>query len=360
MTRHARTAYRRHRKAGIATFVLVFAVGLVVASYPAAAEPPPLVAGIPVNLGGQANDCTALDPDSAGAHDFRVTNPSQSGQFVPYTDPGGATFEVKVTAGNTKLEFRLVGSGYYVNDLVIKGGAKSMHYDYDGASLIVTADSNLTGPPKGNTTYAISHVTFCYSEALAKIEGHVWQDKNESRDPAGRPIRGHDRRPDWTVTATAPGVTRTTTTTATGDYVLRICRSGKTYTVCEQAPSGTWTQSVPTSPVCSGPNESSGYQIALTGDVAGKDFGNVNTVLLDCDGATEATVGNATINLAYCDKPEPREYVFETYTEAASRSSTSIPLEWRDRWHRVDGRGAQLGDRQDPGQRAQVRRQRAG
>lgn len=317
MTKQVRTAYRRHRRATVVVVLLALAAGLVFAVYPASgAGNVPSTQGVTpttVSLGGQSGDCAAVG--SQAQYEFRIVNPSTS----TFTDPAtGATFSLAVTGGNQTLAFQVVGGGAFtVDDLVVKGGTKSSHYDYIAAGKpVVTSDSNLHAPPKGQTYYSISHISFCYDEAVADIGGHVWNDKDED----GTQDAFEGDQAGFLITATAPGKpTRTGTTDANGDYLIEDLPIGPTYTVCESDPGASppdgWVQSVPTQAVCTG-DTPKGYQFQLLADSLQNDFGNTHTVSDACgDARSVYEVGDDTISVSACTKEGDIEYVFETWEE---------------------------------------------
>ena len=179
MTQHVRTSYRAHRRAAWGLAVLVAtAVALVMfVAMAGAANVPSTMRVTPttVDLGGQANDCKTSQVNSAAEWDFRVVNPMNG---TTYTDTRtGASFQLTLDASQITLGF--VGTKAAVYDLVVKGGQKSNWYDYDGTAGVgpVTSDSTLHAPPKGNTYFPVSHVSFCYS-TKASISGTVYNDLN--------------------------------------------------------------------------------------------------------------------------------------------------------------------------------------
>ena len=319
MTRQVRSAYRRHRRGTVAIVLTALAAGLVFAVYPAAGADPPEPLNVPpttVNLGGQTNDCTAVG--SSFTHELRIVNPSNA----TFTDSdSGAQFALTVSANNQTLSFQLVGGGAFtVRDLVIKGGTKSSHYDYDGnGHAFVTGDSNLHAPPKGQQFYSISHISLCYDEAVADIGGKVWNDKDEQGDQDGF----EDPQEGFLITITAPGQpTRTDTSDANGNYLVEDLPIGNVYTVCESDPTSSapdgWAQSKPDATFAGCPGDMpNGYQINLTADSLNNDFFNAHTITDHCDGGEFYEFGGHTISISACDKGTI-EYVFETWTEGVA------------------------------------------
>ncbi len=325
MTRRVKPVYRRHRRGLIAGLLAALTAGLVFAVLPAGAtggngaSERGVVPTI-VLLGGQSGDCSAVG--STAQYEFRVVNPKTKS----YTDPAtGVTFALTVKSSNTLLDFTVTGG--VIEDVVIKGGTKSAHYDYltGGPGEPVTWDKKLHAPPKGDDRYySVSHVSLCYSK-VGTIAGNVWQDSNENQAKDGF----EDFQANWTINLYAPGGTtpyRSTTTDAAGHYEFKLVPLGRQYTVCETKPatdSSNWGQTTPTTPVCAalGTNEEKGHQFTLTADVLDKHFGNVQTVTLDCNapsGPVTTQNGNYTVQLGgagFCAKQGAQEYVFESYLD---------------------------------------------
>jgi hypothetical protein len=163
------------------------------------------------------------------------------------------------------------------------------------------------------------------SGAVGTIAGNVWQDSNENRAKDGF----ESFQPNWTISLYPAGSTtplRSTHTTAAGRYEFKSVPLGHPYTVCETKPAGdqnSWGQTTPTTVVCVGlgSNEEQGHQFTLTADARNKNFGNVNTVVLDCNthsGPVSTQNGDYTVQLAgagFCTKQGAKEYVFESYTD---------------------------------------------
>ncbi len=334
MTQNVRSAYRRHRRgtAGVVA-LLALAAGLVFAVLPAGAANAPSGQGVTptvVTLGGQSADCAAVA--STGAREFRVVNP-QDGQT--YTDPAtGATFALTVDTDQIFLGFTITGALAY--DVVIKGGTKSTHYDYAAATVgAVPSDTLLHAPPKGNTYFAVSHITFCYSTG-ATISGTVFHDLNGNgvKDTGASNTPVEVAQAGWTVKlySSTASLIATATTLANGTYSFANVPLGQQYTVCESAPStdpwvqsgGSWGQSVPTTTptaCATGSQEPRGWQLTVSSNAA-KDFGNVQTKTIGCGGSASTTgysvqLGNdaaSNVSTANCDKTAAQEYVIETWT----------------------------------------------
>jgi len=299
--------------AALAVVLSVTATGAVTALEASTQGVTPAV----VNLGGQSFDCPAVQ--STGTYEFRVVTP----KTASYTDPAtGAKFNLTMS-GDTTLAFTMTGGA--VEDVVVKGGTNSSHYDYmaGGPKKPVTSDGNLHAPPKGSNFYSVSQTTFCY-DTLAKIGGNVWRDSNENK--AKDTFESNQQ--GWGIdlyqgSSTTPY--RSTTTDESGHYEFTGVPIGSQYTVCEKKPSGdsgSWGQSTPTTAVCSslGSGEPNGYQFQLTGDTLDKNFGNLNTVSLTCGtstGPVSTPDDSYTVKFGgsgFCTKAGAQEYVFEAYT----------------------------------------------
>jgi SdrD B-like domain len=310
--------------------VLVLAALAVVALPAGAGNGNPTAAGVPavqVPLGGGSGDCSSSQVGSAAQYEFNIVNPSTR-TFTDTQSGSPVTFALTVSNGDKQLAFSV--SGASVQDVVVNGGADSIWFDYDGTVGARSADSGLHAPTKGNGSnlYQLSHTTFCYS-AVGKISGNVWYDVNANGTtsaPTDVGI-GEAGQSGWGVRLyDGSSLLRTTTTDAHGDYEFLGVPLGRSYTVCEQQPASpggaSWGQTVPalqSPPVCSSPNEASGYRFVLDGDVTGRDFLNARTTEAAC-GEPETT-GNYTIQFggseAACAKLNDREFAFDTWTSTS-------------------------------------------
>ena len=322
MTQRMRPVVRRHRRGMVACLIVALAAGLVFAVLPAGSTGGASAQGVVpkiVSLGGQSGDCAAVS--STATNEFRVVNPKTKSYIDPAT---GVTFKLTVKNDETTVEFIVIGAA--VEDVIVKGGTKSAHYDYlaGGPYAPVTWDKNLHAPPKYSSYYEVSHVTLCYSK-VGKIAGDVWKDSNENQVKDGF----ESFQPNWVINLYTAGSTtpyRSATTNASGHYEFALVPLGRQYTVCETKPTGdssTWAQTTPTTVVCTGlgSNEERGHQFTPTADALDKSFGNVQTVTLDCNTQSEPVStqnGNYTVQLAgagFCAKSGSQEYVFESYTD---------------------------------------------
>jgi hypothetical protein len=347
-------------------FVLGAIIALIVAVLPAFGA---AVDKVEVPLGGQSDDCSALvaleDPDEPGvfpyAHlgaldlvDFRVENP----QNDTFTDPvTGADFTLTGLVGGGK-SFTW-STAHLVHAIVVKGGAKSVLYDYTiigGGQGPLSGDNNLEGPDKKNPegpTFNVSHVSFCYELVVADISGTVFHDHDQdgvqddgTDDPDSTKNPVEDGLGGWTVTVydSNGNVVATTSTgdapgtAAHGTYLFQDLNAGQTYTVCQADPNGgqwgqtdvggTWS----TSACGSGSEEDGGHVILLEAD-ATANFGNFLTVTAGC-GST-VTLGGNTITFpaanGLCDK-STEEYVIEIYIRGTGANAEQVVD-----FHPIDG-----------------------
>ena len=328
MTQHVRTSYRKHRRAAWGLAVLAAtAVALVMFVAMAGAANAPSTKGVTptlVDLGGQANDCSSSQVQSAAEWDFRVVNPING---TTYTDTRtGASFQITLDANQIFLGF--VGTKAAVYDLVVKGGQKSSWYDYDGTASVgpVASDSMLHAPAKGNTYFPVSHVSFCYS-TKASISGTVYNDLNgngalTTSSPAEPGLSG------WTVTAYKSDGTVAATagpTGASGSYALSNLTLGATYAVCAMPSSGLWATSEPTTTPsrCSASPTGRGWQFQLDASTT-KNFGNERTTSVVCNQVSNSTddANDQVKPSSQCGKISSEtgtEFVFSSWSDATGQ-----------------------------------------
>ncbi|NNE46083.1 MAG: hypothetical protein HKN37_05420 [Rhodothermales bacterium] len=287
---------RRRRRTSIGLVVALIAAVLTFSVAPAGAGAgAPSAEGIQpaeVNLGGQNNDCSANISGrlpSAATYDFRISNP-QDGQT--YNGPGGVSFTLTVSGNDKNLDYVLTGPAV-VFDVIIKGGQKSLHYDYDGNGGPggATADQDLHAPTKGNGSnlYSISHVSFCYKDAVP-VSGFVYVDEDQSGTKNGNEGADAPRVITAYVGAPvvgAPVVAASTTSATDGTYTMYL-EAGNDYTICEEdIPDFVQTAPANTDCTTSG-SEDGGHAVPnLQLPVGGLDFGNAPQIcgqVLSVDG----------------------------------------------------------------------------
>ena len=224
-----------------------------------------------VNLGGQPNDCAAVA--SAATHELRIENPQNGGT---YDGPANVSLTLTVTPDDKHMDYVLTGDAV-VFDVIIKGGQKSTHFDYDATTVPgpVKADQALHAPTKGNgaNLFNISHVSFCYEEALT-VSGTVFLDD----DLDGVRDAGEQGEADRVITAYGSSGSVSTVSAGDGSYSFALSAADD-YTVCEDAVAG-FVQTGPTNTACtslgaSAQHEDGGHELSnLSADTTGLDFGN--------------------------------------------------------------------------------------
>jgi hypothetical protein len=281
----------------------VFAIAAGAANDPSDKNVTPTV----VDLGGQNFDCRTTQVNSGAQWDFRVINPVDG---RTYTDNRtGASFRISLDANQIFLGF--TGTKAAVYDLVIKGGSKSSWYNYDATNGPgpVTSDSKLHAPPKGNSYFAVSHVSFCYSNT-ATISGTVYNDLDgngalTANSPEEAGLGG------WTVRAynNTGAVVGSVGSASNGSYILSNIPIGATYAVCATPSSGLWSLSEPTTTPgrCSSSPVGRGWEFELNGN-ATKNFGAQSAVRPDCYEEFSGTAfGSAAGNVEYSAQLVPQD-----------------------------------------------------
>ena len=343
MTRQIRTTYRRHRgRAWFATIALLATAGLAVvlpafASHGTHIEPAAQPSGViptVANVGGSNFSCSGF-PVNGTYSQFQISKPAAGSYMDPAT---GVTFELKNPTGRDRqkfFSFRVVNDAADVYHVGVNGGTDTAWYNYlptgvraDGEVTALKIDQTGLHATRDNqgSLYNASITTICYKPRFADIGGIVFVDRNQngsydtSTTPPDEPLS------DWTVSLYRGGSLYGTprTSGANGRYLFSQLPAGFQYTVCVTAPSGsgTWSQTVPTgNTACSSPL-SAGHVVDLQNNSLSNDFGNVNTVTLDCSGtdaarsATTTSGGNTyTVQLAggaLCNKGTAT-YVFQLY-----------------------------------------------
>lgn len=119
------------------------------------------VSPVVINEGGGAGKCSVQTGGlpSIAANAFHINNPTPG----VHTSADGV---IKVTVSSTApnlFQFTVLNNQFAVYDVVVNGGAKSNHYDYDANGGAVSSDVDLHAPNKNPTTlHNLSHVNICY------------------------------------------------------------------------------------------------------------------------------------------------------------------------------------------------------
>ncbi len=115
-----------------------------------------------INEGGGDGKCsveTAGLPSVAG-NEFHINNPTPG----THTSSDGV---IQVTVTDTQagrvFEFQSLDVDFVVYDVVVNGGPKSNHYDYDANGGAVPSDIDLHAPSKNpSSLHNLSHINVCY------------------------------------------------------------------------------------------------------------------------------------------------------------------------------------------------------
>lgn len=146
----------------VAVIALLVGVLPVFANHETSAVGPALI-----NEGGGSGKCaveTGGLPSIAG-NEFHINNPTPG---VHTSEDGVIEVTVSDTAtGETPagrlFEFTVLDSAFVVYDVVVNGGPKSNHYDYDANGGAVSSDVDLHAPNKNpDSLHNLSHINICY------------------------------------------------------------------------------------------------------------------------------------------------------------------------------------------------------
>lgn len=153
------------------------AIALLVGVLPALAATPD-VTPEQVDWGGGSGACNDVlasleDPTtergpSAARYEFHIQNPRSGTYPGDPTDPFETEITIEVAENDESFTFTIGdGSGPMVAyDVVVNGGKKSNHYDYDAENDVTpSGDSGLTAPEKDKREgelHKLSHINLCY------------------------------------------------------------------------------------------------------------------------------------------------------------------------------------------------------
>ena len=106
--------------------------------------------------------CSANLPGlpSAAPHELHINNPSDG----TFTGPDGTQISIDVKKGDKMFDFELVNQpNNAVFDVIVNGGSKNTHFDYDEVGAFLRSDTELHAPTRsGNRLFKLSHINFCY------------------------------------------------------------------------------------------------------------------------------------------------------------------------------------------------------
>ena len=156
-------------------WLLVAVIALLVGVLPVfASHSESLVKPVVVNLGGGSGHCSSTTDDgrlpSAAGNEFHINNPTSGTHNLEDANGNEITVVVEGPNDNRRFSFQVVAGDIDVYDVVVNGGPKSNHYDYDdnvGATGAeppgpVDAAGELHAPSKGNKLHNLSHINICY------------------------------------------------------------------------------------------------------------------------------------------------------------------------------------------------------
>lgn len=248
-----------------------------------------------VSYGGGSGACDATIAGrlpSAANEELHINNPSNN---IFTETVNGVDVDIRLwgisESGDKLFNFEVLTPGWTVFDVIVNGGAKNTHFDYDdhvgpGGEPFPgpqTMDTALHAPTKGNSPsnlYQLSHINICFDEIPeAPISGTVFYDDNvDTINNDGMPASG------FTVYVISDGaVLNQGTTDGNGDYSIPV-PIGADYLVCLGT---TEVELVQTTPIEDPPNCAgavaelglfdSGFDVANLGEEGsdGNDFGIV-------------------------------------------------------------------------------------
>lgn len=310
---------------GVSGLVMALAIFMMLPASAGAGGPSGTenVQPVEVSYGGGSGACAATIPNrlpSAASLELHINNPTDG----VFAGSDGTQVEIDVhpegTGPSMFFDFKVLNNpAMVVYDVVVNGGAKNTHYDYDGngGPGATRLDTNLHAPTKGgsNNLYSLSHVNICYDVAPP---GSVSGIKYHDNDTDGMlDLSEEDVLANWTIGLFTPDGTEVTTTETDldGSYSFEGVAPGP-YLICEATnttglPSSedpritwAWMQSEPTNTNCDDISgyEPAGYSLTVEDDVTGADFGNHFQVSVDCS-------GNEPVSVSLGDAGEPQSTV---------------------------------------------------
>ncbi len=143
--------------------VIVTAIALLVGVLPVFANHDTTsVDPVVINEGGGSGKCSVETgglPSTAG-NEFHINNPTPG----MHTSADGV---IQITVEDTEIgrvfEFTSLDDDFVVYDVVVNGGPKSNHYDYDANGGAVPSDVDLHAPNKNpRSLHNLSHINICY------------------------------------------------------------------------------------------------------------------------------------------------------------------------------------------------------
>ena len=295
---------------------LLATVALLVGVLPAIAgdgDPTDLplnVQPIEVAYGGGSGACSANIPGrlpSAAGYELHINNPAST----TYIGPDGTEVKLIVDDQDKVFSFEFLNMPQMAAfDVVVNGGRKSAHFDYDDhlGPGPARKDQPLHAPTKGGSgnLYRLSHINICYDvKPLADVSGFKFHDRDTDglKDETEEEGLG-----GWTFTAFqdgAPVSSSDPSSSTDGSYTIEGLAPGD-YIICEMTTTGglelviggslsgpgfdwSWRQSdlsvASWGEYCGFDGyEAQGHAITVDSDITDIDFGNHTQVAINCDG----------------------------------------------------------------------------
>ena len=145
----------------VAVIALLVGVLPVFASHPESKVSPEVI-----DQGGGFGKCSVVDEGhlpSAAGNEFHINNPTPG---LHTSADGLVTVDVYDLPEGRVFDFDVIGDSVLVYDVVVNGGPKSNHYDYDADEAGPVSDADALHAPAKNRTslHNLSHINVCYDE----------------------------------------------------------------------------------------------------------------------------------------------------------------------------------------------------
>lgn len=282
------------------TSILVLAslLVLVLAVLPVGAgEGGPSTAGVQpaeIAYGGGSGGCFANFPglwQPGQINELHINNPGSR----TYTGPDGSKVTLTVEPSDMYFSFSFDNPAMAAFDVVVNGGSKNAHFDYDGSATgPLRADARLHAPTKGGSTnlYQLSHINICYAlRPIADLSVTKWVSDREPNvgDAVTYEIEAINSGPD--------GATNVVVTDDLPDGVTVVIDSSTPSKGTFEETTGVWT-------IGSLAKEATAtleYQVTINEDTSGLDLTNTATITTGVfDPSGENDTAEATVTVNFC------------------------------------------------------------
>jgi len=147
----------------LAVAALAVLVGVLPAIAGAGVKSAEDVQPVEIGYGGGSGACSADFPGlpSAGDFELHINNPATG----TYYGPDETEVTIEVSKKDELFSFVFTDPAMVAYDVVVNGGAKNTHYDYDNGPIgLKSSDQALHAPTKGGSKnlYKLSHINICY------------------------------------------------------------------------------------------------------------------------------------------------------------------------------------------------------